>query len=133
MESRVLTGAAIHVFINGQLVPEVQNISYTEQKTHEPIFGIDTPFAQELAVTRYLITGTINGINLHRDRIKTTRIKSKFTNILSAPYIKITIKNRKTGAVIMDISRAVVTSHNFNASVKTTSKFSMSFTGIFAK
>jgi len=133
MAEKILRGADVQIFINGQLVPEAQSITYNEQKSQENIYGIDSPFPQETAITRYLITGSISGIQLRSDRISTTRIVSKYTNLLSAPYIKITIKNRYTGSIIFDISRAVVSSKSIAIQAKSVVKVNFNFTAGFAK
>ena len=133
MSGKTLRGADVQVFINGQLMPEAQSISYNEQKMQDNIYGIDTPFPQETAITRYLISGNIIGLQLRTDRLSTTRITSKYNNLLSAPYIKITIKDRYTGSVIFDISRAVVNSKSITVQNKSIVRVSFTFTGGFGK
>jgi len=133
MIEKILRGADVQVFINGQLMPEAQSIHYNEQKSQDNIYGIDTPFPQETAITRYLVTGSISGIQLRTDRISTTRITSKYNNLLSAPYIKITIKDRFTGSVLIDISKAVVGNKSVTIQSKTIVHISFNFTAAFAK
>jgi len=133
MAEKTLRGADVQVYINGQLMPEAQSITYNEQMMQDNIYGIDSPFPQETAITRYLVNGSISGLQLRTDRLSTTRIMAQYTNLLSAPYIKITIKDRYTGSIITDISRAVVSAKSITVQAKSIVRVNFSFTAGFAK
>ena len=58
---------------------------------------------------------------------------AKYHNILSAPYISILIKDRHSGATLVEISRASVDRKSFEVNAKGLAKVTISFKAIFSK
>lgn len=129
----ILRGMDVKIFINGLEYPEAQSVSYVEDHQDEFIHGIDNIFAQEIVSNKYSIQGRIAGLQLKDDKLSTRQIIAKFNNLLSAPYIMIMIKDRHTGATLVEISRASVDRKNFEVSAKGLARVTLSFKGIFSK
>jgi len=129
----ILRGMDVKIFINGLSYPEAQSVSYVEDRQDELIYGIDNVFAAEIISNKYSVQGRITGLQLKDDKLSTRKIISKYNNILSAPYISILLKDRHTGATLIEISRASVDRKSFEVSAKGLAKVTLSFKAIFSK
>lgn len=130
-QSVVLKGAEIKIYISGKLYAESQNISYTIDYGEEDIYGIDSPFPQEIATTRVNVQGTINGL-----RVKLTgglqgyQIRSRINEILYAPYTSLRIKDRRSDIDILWIPQMKVTNETVQIPSKGIVSLNFSFKGI---
>jgi len=129
----ILRGMDVKIFINGLAYPEAQSVSYVEDRQDELIYGIDNVFAQEIISNKYSVQGRISGLQLKDDKLSTRQIVAKYHNILSAPYISILIKDRHSGATLVEISRASVDRKSFEVNAKGLAKVTISFKAIFSK
>jgi hypothetical protein len=128
---RTIAGAHVQLYVNGKVYEEAQQVNYTIDYGEEPIYGIDSPFPQEIKITRISITGSVTGVRLAKsnglqgDSMRPTIMESPF-----GPYISIRITDRRTGEDLIFIPHAKVTSEQLSVSAKGTAKLSFNFTGL---
>lgn len=126
-----LKGAEVKIYIAGKLYPEAQSITITTDYEEEETYGIDSPFAQEIATTRVKVSGRIVGIKT-KDNGGTqgAAARAEIKNILSSPYTSLRVHNRYTQKDIFFLPQMKVTNETLEVATKGVAKLSFSFKGI---
>ena len=126
-----LTGACVRLYINGKPYKEVQNIAYTLDYGEYAIYGIDSPYPQEIATGRASCAGSISGIRVrYSGGIQASNARPAFVDILSSPYISIRIMDRSTGEDLLFIPNAKIGKQSYSIPAKGTVKLSFDFQGL---
>lgn len=129
--SKVISGALLKVFINEVLYAEVNSVSYTIDYGTTQIYGIDSPFAQEIAPTRYSVSGSISGLRLKLSGgLQGYAAVFRYDDLLSSPYVSIRLQERSQQEDILYIPNAMVGSQSLQAGAKGTALLSFNFTGL---
>lgn len=132
--SVVLSGALIKIYINNQLYKEAQQVQYTIDTGEQEIYGIDSPFPQEIHSTRFMVSGSISGIRIRMSGgLQAYSAKPLVQDIVKAQYISIRIQDRSSGEDLLFIPNAKVSNQSVQASAKSTVKLSFSFKGLLAE
>jgi hypothetical protein len=126
----VLTGAHIKLYLNNKVYKEVQAVSFSIDYGETEIYGIDTPYAQEIATTKVTVRGSVQGLRLKMSGgLQGSNLRPLFTDIAASPYISIRIQDRQTGEDIILIAQAKVTRESHQITTKSTYKLSFDFVG----
>lgn len=129
-QSFVLTGAHIKLYVNNKLYKVTQSISFTVDYGETEIYGIDAPYAQEIAATRISVRGNVNGVRIKQSGgIQADNLRPLFTDIGASPYISLRIQDRSTGEDIIFIPNAKVTRESHSIVTKQTYKLNFEFVG----
>jgi hypothetical protein len=129
-KSLVLTGAAIKLYINNTVYKEVQSINLSVDYGETAIYGIDSPYPQEIASTKVDVRGSVSGIRVkYSGGLQAKNLRPSFTDIAASPYISIRIQDRSTGEDIVFIPNAKVTRESHVMSTRATYKLSFDFVG----
>lgn len=129
-QSIVLTGANIKLFLNNKLYKEVQSVSFTIDYSEAPIYGIDSPYAQEIAGTKVAVSGSVQGIRLKMSGgLQGVNGRPLFSDIASSPYVSIRIQSRYDGEDIIFIPEAKITRESHSIATKSTYKLNFDFVG----
>lgn len=127
----VLTGALIKLYVNNQLYKEVQSVDYTIDYGENEIYGIDSPFPQEIASTRAAVAGTVRGLRLrYSGGIQAYNLKTLISDIVAAPYISIRIQDRSTGEDLLFIPNAKISKQNYSIAAKRVVSLTFDFKGL---
>lgn len=128
--SLVLTGAHIKLYINNKLYKEVQSINFNVDYGETEIYGIDSPYAQEIAPTKIMVRGTCNGIRVkYSGGLQASEMRPLFTDLAASPYISIRIQDRESSEDILFIPNAKVTREAHSIATKSTYKITFDFVG----
>lgn len=130
-QSIVLRGADCRLFISGNEYPEVQSINYTIDYGEDAIYGIDSVYPQEIAVTRIAVQGQISGVSVKlKGGLQGHDIRTKINEILYHPYTSLRIKDRHSDKDIFWLPQMKVTNERFSVNAKGVATVSFSFKGI---
>lgn len=130
-QSVVLAGSQVKVYFGGTLVKELQNISYSVNYGEEAIYGIDSPFPQEIATTKVTVTGSASIVYIQANGgLQGKELRSRINEILYAPYISLRIKDRKNDLDLFFCPQIKITQENMTIGAKGTVKVTFNFTGI---
>ena len=132
MKSVTLVGANVKLFINNKLYASVQTINLDIDYAEEAIYGIDSPWPQEIAGGRATIRGNIQGIRIKNSgglQAQNDGIRPLFSDLAASPYISIRIQDIATSEDIIFIPRAKVTRESHSASIKNSYKLNFDFIG----
>lgn len=129
--SIVLKGAEVRLYIAGKLYPEARSVSYTVNYGENEIYGIDTPFAQEIATDRVSVQGQVNGVRIkYSGGLQGKGARPKINEILQGQYVAIRIQDRFSQQDILFLPQAKIISENVNISSKNVVTLSFGFKGI---
>lgn len=130
MRPITLLGAHINVYINNKIYKVTQSINLEVDYGEDGIFGIDTPWAQEIAGGRATVRGSVKGLRIkYSGGIQADNMRPLFTDLAASPYISIRIQDRSTGEDIALITQAKVSRESHSASVKGSYKLNFDFVG----
>lgn len=129
-QSVVLRGADIRVYVGGKLYP-CQQIIYTIDYGETEIYGVDSPYPQEIAPGRITTQGSIHGL-----RIKLTGglqgygLRTKINQVLYGPYVSLRIKDRHSNYDILWLPQMKVANEQFQGAIKGIVRLSFNFKGV---
>jgi len=130
-QSIVVKGADVKVYMNGEVVPEVQKISYAINYGEQEIYGIDQVFPQEIAVTKVSVAGSISGFKTkYSGGLQAKALRPLIFDVLNAPYISLRVVDRSTGEDIIYIPSIKVSDETMGAAAKGIVNLSFKFKGI---
>lgn len=127
----VITGAHIEIFWNNLQYKEVADISFTVDYGEEEIYGIDSPYAQEIAGGKITVSGQVNGFRLKLSNgLQAKNLRSLFTDVSASPYVSLRISDRATSEDLMFIPQCKISSETYTFPNKGTVKLNFSFKGM---
>lgn len=130
-QSIIMRGADIKLYLGGKLYTAVNSISYTIDYSEQEIYGIDSAFPQEIAVTRVSVQGSVGGFRIKSmGGLQGSNVTTKIQDILHSPYISLRIKDRHTDADILWIPQIKVTNEQMQIRAKGVVQVSFNFKGI---
>lgn len=130
MPRYTMVGADIKVYINNKSYNVAQSVSFDVDYGEAAIYGIDSPWPQEVAGGRASVRGSIKGLRMkYSGGLQGSNIRPLFMDLAASPYISIRIQDRQTGEDIALIERAKVSKESHFAGVKGSYKLSFDFEG----
>lgn len=127
----VLTGAHIKLYVNNVLYKEVQSVQFSIDYGEQETYGIDSPYAQEIATTRIQVRGSVQGLRIKMSGgLQGKNMRPLFQDVAGNPYISIRIQDRQSGEDIVFIPNAKITRESHSIAVKQTYKLNFEFLGM---
>ena len=126
-----ITGAQISIFWNNNQYKEVADISFTVEYGEEPIYGIDSPYIQEISGGKISVTGQVKSFRLKQSGgLQGKSLRPLFTDVSAAPYVGLRVSDRSTGEDIIFIPQCKVTSESHTIPAKGVYMINFSFIGM---
>ena len=130
-KTKSLRGADCKLYLGGKLYNEVQSISLIIDFGEQEIWGIDSPFPQEIAPTHISVQGSVTGVQIKGlGGLQAYGITSKIEDILYAPYLSFRVNNRANDEDIIFIKHIKVSQEQIQIMTKGVVKVSFNFKGI---
>jgi hypothetical protein len=130
MQSIILTGALIRLYINNKQYKVTQNITLEVDYGEDGIYGIDSPWPQEIAGGRVVIKGRISGLRIkYSGGLQASNIRPLFTDLAASPYISLRVQDRSTGEDIFFIPQAKCSNESHTAPIKGSYKLNFDYVG----
>ena len=127
----VITGAQIEIFWNNLQYKEIADITFTVDYGEEEIFGIDSPYAQEIAGGRITVSGQVNGFRLKLSNgLQAKNLRSLFSDVSSSPYVSLRASDRSTKEDLIFIPMCKISSETYSIPNRGTVKLNFSFKGM---
>jgi len=131
MSQYSISGSQVLIYLNEKKFVTSQSLNFSVDYGETPIFGIDSPWAQEIATTKVNVTGSIQGLRLRNSGgIQAITARSLIVDIISSPYISIRITDRITKEDIVFIPRCKVGNETHTVVNKGVYKINLSFIGL---
>ena len=130
MAALILAGANINVFLNNKIYKVAQTVTLDVDYSEEGIFGIDTPWAQEIAGGRVMVKGAVKGLRVKNSGgLQASNLRPLYTDLAASPYISIRIQDRASGEDLYFIPKAKVSVESHDGSIKSIYRLNFTFTG----
>jgi len=130
MPALVLAGPNIRLYVNNKIFNTVQSINVQVDYGETEIYGIDSPWPQEIAPTRVMVRGTISTIRTKNSGgLQASKLRPLFADISASPYVSLRINDRSTNEDILFIQNAKITKETHTIATKTTYKLVFEFVG----
>ncbi len=131
MKSVVLSGALIVVKINGKAYNESESVSWQFSYGLEEVYGIDSPFPQDMITTKTAVRGSVTGIRVKRSGgLQGISARPLLSAVFSEPYISIRIVERATGETLLFVPQAKISSQDSSVSARGVLTLSFNFSGL---
>lgn len=130
MAALLLRGANIRFYINGTQYKPVESISFTVDYGETEIYGIDSPYPQEIAGTKVTIRGNVNGLRLKfSGGLQAANARPLYSDFQASPYISLRINDRDSNEDILFIPYAKITRESHSIPNRGTYKLNFEFLG----
>ena len=126
----VITGGRAYVTVNNNVVAIFDSVTYNVTYGNEPIHILGNYGAQEIAITsQEAINLTCTGFRIVGDGPYGDASVPTLGQLLGLESMTITITDRQTGAVILNVGNCVPVGYNGNHNAKATSKLTINYLG----
>ena len=120
-KGKVFTGARARLLVNGVKVGYARNCNGREEIQYEPVEALDNIQVEENVPTRYRVSFSMGFVRIVAETLKSLgwfpslgqNPEEHLTNVLTQGILTVTIEDNLTGAVIMTLEQATITSRNF--------------------
>lgn len=134
-QNYTIASAACRLYINGKIIGAATSITYTRDQGVRPIYGIDNPLAQEIAITGpYSVRGALSGLKVRftggLDGLGIINA-STLQEYFNQNYCTIELVDRKLNRTIGKIDKAIFNVDSVSAAAKDFVTVSAQFIGTF--
>lgn len=128
MQEKVISGATLKCYINGDFLGIVTGFRYTVRTSHIGLRGIDSNTVQEFAPSTYMVMGQAEVVRLRGSGgLEGAGIVSFSDTILLEKYLRIDLLDRVTDKVVFSAINAVVMEQNWQTAPKDLMRGSFAF------
>lgn len=129
--SRVIVGARVVAYLNGQIWGKVTGFSFDSVTNRKPIHTIDVQWAQELAATTVETTGTFTLLRLAQDGgAQGAQAVANQAYTSMEKYVSILIIDRATDTTLFQTNNAQITHEAWSCSARGRWEGSVAFSSI---
>ena len=129
--SKTLRGADIRVFINGKIYSSIVSVRWSTSNGMHAIMGIDSSTPFELASSTCSVKGTFEILRIRASGgLEGAGISPPEAAVLLGKYFGLTIVDRLSDTVILQVDEAAVVDQNWTISTRSLMSGSFSFEGI---
>lgn len=106
----VVTAAKCRLYVNNKIYPVAQEVSVTEDTGEYAIYGINSPFAQELAGGgQYSVKGSAKIVKTRNSGgIQGVNLRPLFGDMAASNYVSLRLEDRQSGETIWSIPKAKI-------------------------
>jgi hypothetical protein len=128
MASIILAGPNIRLYVNNTLYKEVQSISLSVDYGEEGIYGIDSPYPQEIALTKMSVRGSIRGLRIKNSGgLQAKNMRPLWKDLAASPYISIRIQDMTSTEDIVFLPNAKVIREDHSVEIKKVYSLNLDF------
>ena len=144
MTDFIQTGANLIVQINNKSIGTVTSFSYNIDYGKKAIRGCDNPFPQEIAPGAQTVRGQVGLVRLKGSSLESQGLVARqsspdvdssqmsITDLLSEPYISISLMDRHLGKLVFRCDRATVLGQDWRINARGIFEGSFSFEGLLS-
>jgi len=127
----VISSAHVRLYVNGTIYPVTQSVSLNLDTGEYAIYGINSPYLQELAGGgQVMVKGSATLVRTHNSGgIQGVNLRPLFSDIAASEYVSLRLEDRSTQETIWSIPKAKITSVNETAQAKGVYHISISWIG----
>ncbi len=116
---RILVGARVALYINGQAYGRVMGFQWTSTTAQKAVYALDSSFPYELAPGQTRIVGSLNVYRLAGDGgAEGANMTTQFTDVIRQNYFTLSLVDRATGQTLFQANHCALTSQSWSAPVR---------------
>lgn len=130
-QSLIVTAALCRLYVNGVIYPVTQSISVAIDTGEYSIYGINSPYPQELAGGGQNMVRGSAGIVRTRNSggIQAVNLRPLFSDLAASNYVSLRLEDRSTGETLWSIPKAKLSNTKESAVAKGIYHITFDFTG----
>lgn len=127
----VISGALCRLYVNNKIYTVAQSVSLDVDTGEYPIFGINSPYPQEIAGGGQVnIRGSVRGVRIKQSGgVQGSNLRPLFSDIAASNYVSLRLEDRSSGETIWSIPKAKITKVDEPIAIKSTYKVNFDFVG----
>jgi hypothetical protein len=125
--SLIVAGGLVRLYVNNKVYSVTQSVSINQTTGEYEIFGINSPYPQELAGGGQIsVKGSAKGVRVKQSGgLQGANLRPLFSDVAASSYVSLRLEDRSTGETIWSVPKAKVS--NINESVATKGIYQVSF------
>lgn len=129
--SLIVTGALCRLYLNNKIFSVSQSVSITQQTGEYEIFGINSPYPQEIAGGGQIsVKGSCKGVRIKNSGgLQGSNARPLFSDVAASSYISLRLESRDTGETIWSIPKAKISNINESVQIKGIYQVNFDFVG----
>ena len=131
MNSLIVTGALCRLYVNNKIFSVAQSVSITQQTGEYEIFGINSPYPQEIAGGGQIsVKGSCKGVRVKNSGgLQGVNARPLFSDVAASSYVTLRLEDRSTGETIWSVPKAKLSNINESVQIKGIYQVSFDFIG----
>ena len=129
--SIIVTGPLCRLYVNNKVFSVTQSVSLTQQTGEYEIFGINSPYPQEIAGGGQVSTkGSAKGVRVKNSGgLQGHNLRPLFSDIAASNYVSLRLEDRSTGETIWSLPKAKLSNISESVAIKGIYQVSFDFVG----
>ena len=129
--SLVISSGLTRLYVNNRILTTTQTVSMENQTGEYEIFGINSPYSQELAGGgQKSVRGNVAGIRTKNSGgLQGIGALPLFSDVAASNYVSLRLEDRSTGETLWSIPKAKLSNVQESISIKGVYKISFQFIG----
>jgi gamma-glutamylcyclotransferase (GGCT)/AIG2-like uncharacterized protein YtfP len=129
--SIVISSGLTRLYVNGKIYTSTQSVSMQNQTGEYEIFGINSPYPQEIAGGgQRTVHGEVSGVRTKNSGgLQGVNAIPLFSDVAASNYVALRLEDRSTGETLWSIPKAKLSNIQESISIKGVYKLSFSFMG----
>jgi hypothetical protein len=129
--SLVISSGLVRLYVNNRILTTTQTVSMENQTGEYEIFGINSPYPQEIAGGgQRSVRGSVAGVRTKNSGgLQSAGALPLFSDVAASNYVSLRLEDRSTGETLWSIPKAKLSNVQESISIKGVYKISFQFTG----
>ena len=127
----VISSGLTRLYINNRIFTTTQTVSMENQTGEYEIFGINSPYPQEIAGGgQRTVRGSVSGVRTKNSGgLQGSNALPLFSDVAASNFISLRLEDRSSGETLWSIPKAKISNVNESISIKGVYKISFQFIG----
>jgi hypothetical protein len=130
-QSLIVTAALCRLYVNNKIYPVTQSVSVTIDTGEYSIYGINSPYPQEIAGGgQNVVKGSATLVRTRNSGgVQAVNLRPLFSDIAASEYAALRLEDRSTGETLWSIPKAKIFNVRETTSAKGIYHISLEFVG----
>lgn len=130
-QSIIVSSALVRMYVNNRIYPVTQSISVSIDTGEYSIYGINSPYPQEIAGGgQNMVKGSATIVRTRNSGgVQAVNLRPLFSDLAASNYVSLRLEDRSTGETLWSVPKAKITSVKETAQAKGIYHISFDFVG----
>ncbi len=130
-QSIIVSSALVRLYCNNKIYPVTQSVSISQDSGEYSIYGINSPYPQEIAGGgQNMVKGSFTIVRTRNSGgVQAVNLRPLFSDIAASNYVSLRLEDRSTSETLWSVQKAKITSVKETAQAKGIYHISCEFIG----